>query len=172
MLQWHHNPVPIRMLDHHRPGNNSSLSSSRAPKSMHPPPPPVLLSLIPPTPSLLHQPPQQAALTPAQRFSPTPARVPRSLRWQAFQLLGLHLVPQHAHIPPRPSFLPHRLGSLVPHPLSIPLHTHNMQCTTTPQAPMLHQPSHPQVDRFIGQVLGYHSHTPEPLCLSVFLFFS
>lgn len=171
MLQWHHNPVPIRMLDHHRRGNNSSLSSSRAPKSMHPPMPPVLLSPTPPTPLLPPQPPQRAPLTLAQRFSPTPARVLPSLHRQATPLPGLRLVLPLAHTPPKPHFLPHRLGSLVPRPLRTPLHT-RMEGSATPQAPMGHQPNHQQVDRFIGQVLGYHNHTPEPLCVSVFLFFS
>lgn len=168
MLQWHHNPAPIRMLDHHRRGNHSSLSSSRAPKSMHPPMHPVLPSPTPPTPLLPPQPPQRAPLTLAQRFSPTPARVLPSRHRQATPLPGLHLVLPLAHTPPKPHFPPHRLGSLVPRPPLTPLHT-RMEGTATPQAPMGHQPNHLQLDRFIGQVLGYHSHTPEPLCVCVCL---
>lgn len=164
MLQWHHKPVPIRMLDHHRRGNNRSLNSSRAPKSTHPPMHPPPLCPTPPTPLLPPQPPQRAPLTPTQRSSPTPARVPRSHRQQATQHPGLRSVLPLAHTPLNHHFLAHLLGSLVPRPLRTPLHT-LMEGTATPQAPMGHQPNHPQLDRFIGQVLGYHNHTPEPLCV-------
>lgn len=156
------------MLDHHQRGNNRSLNSNRAPKSMHPP---LLLFPTPLTPLLPPQPPQRAPLTLAQLFSPTPARVPPSLHRQATHLPGLRLVLQIARTPPNHHFLPHRLGSLVPRPPRTPVHT-PMEGTATPQAPMCHQPNHPQLDLFIGPVLGYHNRTPEPLCVCLSFSFS
>ncbi len=171
MRLWHHKPVPIRMLDHHRNGSNRSLNSSRAPKSVHPLIPPLLLCPTPPTPLLPPPPPQQAPPTIAQRFSPTPARVPPSLHRQATQLPGLRLVLQLARTQPNNHFLPHRWGSLVQWPPHTQVHT-PMEGTATPQAPMGHQPNHPQLDLFIGQVLGYHNRTPEPLCVCLSFSFS
>ncbi len=123
MPLWHHKPVPIRMLDHHRNGSNRSLNSSRAPKSVHPPIPPLLLCPTPPTPLLPPPPPQQAPPTIAQRFSPTPARVPPSIHRQATQLPGLRLVLQLARTQPNNHFLPHRWGSLVQWPPHTQVHT-------------------------------------------------
>ncbi len=124
-----------------------------------------------PTPLLPPPPPQQTPPTIAQRFSPTPARVPPSLHRQATQLPGLRLVLQLARTQPNNHFLPHRWGSLVQWPPHTQVHT-PMEGTATPRAPMGHQPNHPQLDLFIGQVLGYHNRTPEPLCVCLSFSFS
>lgn len=172
MLQWHHNPAPIRMLDHHRRGNNRSLSSNRAPTLTRPPMPPVLLFLTPPTlwypPTTPHQPPQQAPPTQTQRFSRTPARVPPSLQRQATRPPGPLLALPLVHIPLSPHFPGHRSGSSVPRLPRIQVHT-LMEGITTPQAPTGRQPSHQQVDLFIGQVLESRNSTPEPLCVRLSL---
>lgn len=175
MLQWHHNPALIRMLDHHQRGNSRSLSSNKAPTLTRPPMPPVLLFPTPPTQwypqTTPLQPPQQAPPTQTQRFSHTPARVPPSHQWQATPPPGPLLVLPLVHIPLSPHFPGHRLGSLVPRLTRTQVHI-LMEGIATPRAPTGHQPSHQQVDLFIGQVLESHNNIPEPLCVRHCLFLS